>query len=674
MSPLDDARGDSTPPDPRAGTGGDIGNRLAALERQVLLSQVEIAELRRAMPAVLLAASPGVATGGRSPFVEPAVADALRRPPRGDVPGGPPLAPARRTFADRLQSGAELSGAELESIVGRYGTLALAALVILMAVGAVIKMAVERGLLTPEVRVAAGLIVAALLAAAGLVFRRRGDVRYGGVLLAVSLAVIDLVAWGAGPRFHIVSTGAALGVVDLAAVLLAALALHDDSEFVFSVAVAGALSAPFVTSDGGGTALVLLLYGGSVIAGALRAVRNPEWWRAFGVLVGGALVYALAAASMTASSAWYGPYLVTMFATACAAGALLFGEAEWRSEFPRSLVGVAVVGVLAGWYLTGSESHWLTVGVALALAGVTYAALAERQPTMRLWTSSALALPLVSVGVAYSGMDMPWVRTGVFALWTAFALASWQLERARVDHGRAGAHLLAAAMLGCLAITERLWALPLPFVAALAVWGVVVAALSRGEVSALPLAGVVLSAGGAALSAFDQLASRSAYSYVPFLTRSSLSALCASVGLAVAGELIGRGRGGSASVGGRSMRMGVLIGFLIVWGRMEVAQAYSPDLAGFLLTSYYAGCGVASIVAGRRLGIGRLRVAGLGLALYAAFKAVVEVTDIGSVGLRVGSYAAVGMFLLGAGYLYRESGGRLGGDAECSGEAGSVAV
>ena len=105
---------------------------------------------------------------------------------------------------------------------------------------------------------------------------------------------------------------------------------------------------------------------------------------------------------------------------------------------------------------------------------------------------------------------------------------------------------------------------------------------------------------------------------------------------------------------------------------MEVAQAYTPDVAGFLLTTYYAGCGVASIVAGRRLGIGRLRVAGLGLALYAAFKAVVEVTDIGSVGLRVGSYGAVGMFLLGAGYLYRESGGRAGRLARSRAGAGSV--
>ena len=666
MSPLDETRGDSSQPDQPAPTGGDFADRLAALERLVLQSQVEIAELRRTMPSATRVMPLDAKAGGRSPFVDPALADALRRPPLE----GASLS-ATPTFTERLHSGAGLSGVELESLVGRYGTLALAAVVILMAVGAVIKMAVEQGLLTPEVRVAAGLIVAALLAAAGLVFRRRGDVRYGGVLLAVSLAVIDLVAWGAGPRFHIVSTMTALSAVDMVAAALAALALHDESEFVFSVAVAGALSAPFVTSDGGGTALALLLYGGSVIAGALRAVRDPEWWRAFAVLVAGALLYALAAASMPPSTAWYGAYLISLFAGSCAAAALLFGEPGWRSELPRSFMAVAVVGMLAGWYQTGSHSPWLTASVALVLAGVTYAGLAERQPAMRLWTASALVLPLVSAGVAYSGMSEPWLRTGVFALWTVSALAAWRLTSRRVDHRRGGAHLLAAAMLGSLAITARLWELPLSFVAALAAWGVVIAALCRNEESSLPLAGVVLAVGGAALSAFDQLASRYAYSYAPFLTRSSLSALCASVGIAVAGELIGRGRGGSVLVGNRSIRLGVLIGVLMLWGRMEVAQAYSADVAGFLLTSYYAGCGVASIVAGRRLGIGRLRVAGLGLALYAAFKAVVEVTDIGSVGLRVGAYGAVGMFLLGAGYLYRES--RMGG-ARSGADAGSVAV
>jgi uncharacterized membrane protein len=554
-----------------------------------------------------------------------------------------------------MRASAAIDGPELESLVGRYGTLALAALVILMGVGALIKMAVERGLLTPEVRVAAGVVVAAALAITGVVFRRRGEVRYGGVLLALALAVIDLVAWGAGPRFHLVPTAVALGAVDVAAVALAVLALNDESEFLFSVAVAGALSAPFVTSDRSGSALALLLYGGVVLAGALRAARDPAWMRAFAVLVVGALVYALAAAGLPMSASWYAPYLVAVFGSACAAAALLFGEPAWRSELPRAYLAVTVVGVLVGWDGIAVRPLPLTMGIAISVAVVTYASLRVRLASTRLWAPSALLLPLVSLGLAYARAGDARAQGAVFALWTVFALGAWRVERAQSDDERAGTHLLAAAILGCFAVTAWLWEMPLPFVAGLAGWGVAVAGLSRDEPSVWPLAGVALALGAAALSAIDQLASRSAYSYMPFATRSSASALCAALGIGLAGELIGSGRGGSAKIADRPVRLGALIGFLILWGRMEVAQAFSHDLASFLLTSYYAACGVGSIVAGRRLGIGRLRVAGLVLAVYAAVKAVVEVTDIGSIALRVGAYAAVGVFLLGAGYLYRET-------------------
>jgi hypothetical protein len=44
------------------------------------------------------------------------------------------------------------------------------------------------------------------------------------------------------------------------------------------------------------------------------------------------------------------------------------------------------------------------------------------------------------------------------------------------------------------------------------------------------------------------------------------------------------------------------------------------------------------------------------VAIYAAAKAVIEATNIGGLMLRVGCYAAVGAFLLGAGYLYRNAG------------------
>jgi hypothetical protein len=165
----------------------------------------------------------------------------------------------------------------------------------------------------------------------------------------------------------------------------------------------------------------------------------------------------------------------------------------------------------------------------------------------------------------------------------------------------------------------------------------------------------------------DQLASRADFSYVPFLTRSSASALAALAGISAAGWLLSQGQGGAGAVADRSVRLGAAIGFAVLWGRMEMAGAFNPDLAAFLLVSYYAACGVASIVAGGSLDIRRLRVAGLVLTIYAAVKAVVEATNIEGILLRVGAYGAVGLFMLGAGYLYRERGAPAG-PAEAPGE------
>jgi len=96
-----------------------------------------------------------------------------------------------------------LSGDALESWVGRYGTLLAAAFVILLGVGTLVVWAAQRGLLSPQVRVAAGAVATACVAAAGLQFRRKGERRYGNVLLALSLAMTAVVAWGAGPKLHI---------------------------------------------------------------------------------------------------------------------------------------------------------------------------------------------------------------------------------------------------------------------------------------------------------------------------------------------------------------------------------------------------------------------------------------------------------------------------------------
>lgn len=640
MSPVDDR--------PEA-VAADIATaaRLAALERQVAALTAEMAQLR------------AVASGSAGPVrlpPEAAVLRALREPPRSSERTPPRSDAPRDPFGwAREQMRAATGGLELESVVGRYGTLLLAALVILMGVGVLIRVAVSHGLLTPVVRVSLGALTAAAVGTAGVHFHRRGEVRFGNVLLALALAIVDLVAWGAGPQLQLVPTSIALLVVDLVAVALAWLALHDGSEFLFSIAVAGALSSPFVTTDGRGTAPALLMYGAFVIIGSLRAVTDPRWTRAFVVLVGGALTYTLTAAAMTTGSSWYSPFAIVLFGAACAVGALTLGERPWRGALSRAFLATALVGVPDGWdrMVAGDWAPAAMVG-ALVVA-VTYAALLVRRPRQHWWVASALVLPLLSLGVASAATDGREPAEGlVFALWTMFGLAAWRFERLRSERRRGGAHLLAGGVLGSAAVALLLWPVPLALVAGLAAWGVVLAALAEDETSVLPLIGVAVATGAAALSAFDQLASRQAYAYVPFMTRSSASAAAATAGLALAGVMLSRGRGAPSAWADRAVRLGTVIGFAILWGRMELAQAYSRDIATFLLIAYYAACGVASIVIGRRLGIQRLRVAGLLLAIYAALKAVMHASDISGVLLRVAAYGAVGVFLLGAGYGYRE--------------------
>jgi hypothetical protein len=595
-------------------------DRLAALERQVAALTEEVARLR---------------------------AERLAR----QLP--PP--PAHRDALSRASAAASALGADdIESLVGRYGTLLLGAFVLLMGVGVLIQFAVTRGLLTPAVRVGLGALTAAGVGAAGVYFHRRGEVRYANALFAVAFALTDLVAWGAGPYLRVVPEIVGLGVVFVVAVALAALALHDRSEFLFSVAVAGGLSAPFVAAERITAPDVMLVYGGSILVGSLRAVRDPRWERAFLVLVVGALGYALTAAGLP-NPARLSPFAISLFGGVCALAALLLAQTEWRSGLSRAFLAVALVGVPAAWDRIPGVPPAQTWAVALALAAVTYAALAVRRRSA-LWTASALALPLVSLGIVSAWSTTRLSQAMVFATWSAFALAAWRAEAWRGEPSRGGAHLTAGALLATAAAGWALWPSPLPFVVGLAAPGVVVAVACRGEARPLPLVGVATPLGIAALAAMDQLTSRQAYAYAPFATRSSASALSVTIGLALAGLALERSEAPPARVADRAVRLGALIGFAILWGRMEVAWGWSPDVAAFLLTAYYAACGVGSILAGRRFGVGRLRLLGLGLAIYAAVKAIVEASEIGELMLRVGAYGAVGVFLLVAGYIYRAAG------------------
>jgi len=82
-------------------------------------------------------------------------------------------------------------------IVSRDGTLVLAPVSAVTAVGPFLGWAVANGLLGPSQRIALGRLVAAGLAVGGRRLRRRKR-SFGASLLGLSLAITHVCAWGAG--------------------------------------------------------------------------------------------------------------------------------------------------------------------------------------------------------------------------------------------------------------------------------------------------------------------------------------------------------------------------------------------------------------------------------------------------------------------------------------------
>ncbi|MBW8768364.1 MAG: DUF2339 domain-containing protein, partial [Gemmatimonadetes bacterium] len=531
---MTDAGGNGSPP----GSGGDEA-RLAALEAELAALRGELADLR-----------------GRVRRIEPPEHAEQRErpapPPRQHSHAGDASTDARAQprplFVDRLQatpaSGGNrpsLSGDALETWVGRYGTLIAAASVILLGVGTLVVWAVQRGLLSAQVRVGFGAVATACVAAAGMQFRRKGERRYGNVLLALSLAMTSVVAWGAGPRLHIVPSAVALAVVDLVALAIAVLATQDESEFLFVVAIGGALSAPFITADREGRPDVLLAYGAVVLLGGIRGSRDQEWRGAPILLVAGAALYALAAPGLPSVATWYGPFLVPLFGGLLALGSLALAEPAWRGALSRSFLAVALFGVLFGWDAIPAQPLVVVAAVSAALLATTYGALWVDEPPQTLWAPSAALLPMLSLGIAEARASGSAAQSALCAAWGLAALGMWRAERWRAKTARGSVHLLLAIVLVAIGTAHWLWPDPFTLVAGLGLLALAAAVLVRDEEHALAVAGVVFVLIGAALSAIDQLVSLRPYAYTPFATRASASALVAVLSVAGAGFLLERG-------------------------------------------------------------------------------------------------------------------------------------
>jgi uncharacterized membrane protein len=613
--------------------------RLDALEHAIGRLTLELGDARRAL-AALRAESGLVPTAPVAPKVE-APHTAAPRP----LPAPP--SPAR-------------SNESLENLVGRYGVLALAVLTIVMGAGALVSWAITHGLLGPWVRVTLGGVLALALAATGWWLRGRDSRRFGNVLVALSLAVVDVVAWGAGPRLGLIPPSAALSIADVAAGALATLALIENEELLFGVGLGGALLAPFVMATGVAHYGLLAAYGLVVLAAAIRSIGERPWWKAIGLILVGTAVYAVSVRGYGGDRPWFSREFGALFAGAVTAIALV-----WAQKPARSWIALCAAAVMAfvAQHTTPEAASRLTTLLSMpdiqitALAGTAllFAAahdIDERRDSAE-WLISVILVPSVFLMAALEPLrPIAGPVAGSVALTWALAYAVSSLFERGV---RRGVLITASGIAGLLAIPLLLDRAPGAVPIVLAAYAVLLAVVSKQEKQPV----MFLAVGASLLTGFSIAASHVAfltgYTTTPFLSVDSLgmasavgaALLAATFGLpekvTLSNEVFEPGRVGAA--------VASTLGF--IWGHLELRRAFSADASTFALIAYYASCGVLAIYQGRERNERGLRQVGLTLAVLAALYAIGAASGVEQIGLRVGSYLLAGVFLLGVAWWYR---------------------
>lgn len=596
---------------------------------------------------------------------------ALSRPPRERATGGgagagaAPSEPARHIPVPSMSDlvGRSARPVDVEGLVGRYGTMALATLTILLGVGTFLRWAIANRVIEigPAGRVGLGLAVAAVFAWLGWRLRSRGTaaasralVNFGNTLLAIALAVVHLDAWAAGPYLHVVPSQAALAAAAIASAALAALALSDQDELLYTLGVGGALAAPFVASQGAGNVNFLLVYGWLVVSAGVFAMRGHRWRVALWLHMAAGWAYAgaaLGALSLERIPDRAAPFLFTILAGWSSA---TLANREYRAPLARAYFGAGAALLLGTAFSIQPELARDLLAVAAA-AGVSVVILLradEGGPLGRL--TDAFALPLLLYSAAIAAV------TGGGARWEASVSAGWTLLAAAAalaaPRPRRPVHWLVAAAASFIGILFALRGEPAWIVVAVALHAVAFSLLLRRERSTLLIlpVGLALAAG---LSWADALVStRPRFVETPFLNLASMGALAISLAFWCALWQFSRTRlEGELALSERGARVVRAIGPipLFFWARAELLDAWSPNAALFLVIAYYVVVGVTAIFVGRARRLSLLRKAGLALAVYAALKVIIAAWDFTLIGWRVLSFLMAGGFMLLVGYWYR---------------------
>lgn len=160
-------------------------------------------------------------------------AQAMRPPATTPQPATPLVPPPLR-----------MSFAELEERLAGRALAVVGGIALILGAIFFLSLAFSRGWIGPELRVLIGLAFGSAAVAGGAVFLERGNQLLGNVLTPVGLAIISISLLGATRLYHIVPTEVGLMGALLSAVVVALVAVRNDSQLIAGFGLVSVLVAP----------------------------------------------------------------------------------------------------------------------------------------------------------------------------------------------------------------------------------------------------------------------------------------------------------------------------------------------------------------------------------------------------------------------------------------------
>ena len=293
--------------------------------------------------------------------------------------GARPASPARALYdaARKPIQIPQFGELNAEQWFGQRGVLAAGVLLVTLAGAYFLKVAIDRGWISPATRCLAAILGGLAIASVGWRLVQRGTRAFGAALIGVGAGLVYLGIWAGASWYALVPP--AWGIVGLALVAIAtsAVAYRLGIELMGTVAALGALAGPVVIAAPDASANALLLYLGGVAATlGLAAVRRQ--WHSTTLLI------VVISALLAMPAAEHAMAILTCGFAVAGGIAVLRLRHRWT--------GIALIGFLAAWRMlilatipVGQE--WLLIGSGLLLAALI---LQDALRTHQIWPDGSV--------------------------------------------------------------------------------------------------------------------------------------------------------------------------------------------------------------------------------------------------------------------------------------------